>query len=79
MIFTKAGRVISVIAVIFGMLRIVLGISAANSSDPNAFAARYIGSVTSGEAIDQGIEYLLFGVVLGVLTDISKAVGRNNE
>jgi hypothetical protein len=40
-------------------------------------AKRYLGSATSGEAIDHGLMVALFGIVLGILVTIGKSVTRS--
>lgn len=77
MIFTKAGREIAWLAVAFGGLRIALGFGLAGG---NAEAARlYLGSATTGEAIDQGLMLVVFGIALGILTEISRSVAAKSE
>ena len=76
MFFTKAGRVIAWLALIFGVARIALGLVVAQSGDPS-LASRYLGSGTSGQAIDQGLYVLIFGIIVGVLTDISRSLAGN--
>jgi hypothetical protein len=66
------GQVIAWLAVVVGGGRIITGFSLAGSGDP-ASIARYLGSDTTGEAIDQGLMLVVFGVALGILTEISKA------
>lgn len=75
MVFTKLGRILAVLAIAFGVLRIVMAIAVLSSEDPGS-AARYLGSKTTGQAIDQGIYTIVFGILVGVLTDISRSVAR---
>jgi hypothetical protein len=73
MFFTRAGRVVAWLAIIFGVLRIALALFVVQSGDPS-LVPRYLGSGTTGQAIDQGLYVLIFGIVVGVLTDISRSV-----
>lgn len=77
MIFTKVGRVIAWLAVAFGGLRIALGFGLAGGSAEAA--QRYLGSATTGEAIDQGLMLVVFGIAIGILTDISRSVMAKSE
>jgi hypothetical protein len=42
-------------------------------------AQRYLGSATTGEAIDQGLMLVVFGIAIGILTDISRSVMAKSE
>ncbi|WP_120635330.1 hypothetical protein [Ruegeria sp. EL01] len=70
MIFTKLGRILAVLAIAFGVLRIVMAITVLFSEDPGS-TARYLGSKTTGQAIDQGLYTIVFGILVGVLTDVT--------
>lgn len=70
MFFTKVGQVIAWLAFVFGLLRAGMGIVLALNGIPSA---RYLGSASTGEAIDQGVIIMAIGVALGVLYEISKA------
>ena len=73
------GNVISKLAMIMGAIRFCVGFWIASMEDPEtrAFAtARYLGSGTSGDAIDQGIYVFLFGLILGLLAKIAKSTAR---
>ena len=77
MFFTKAGQVIAWLAVVFGGLRIALGFGLAGGNP--AAAQRYLGSATTGDAIDQGLMLVVFGIAIGILTDISRSVAAKSE
>ncbi len=70
------GRIIAWALVIFGSLRVGTGYYVASSfEDPEAFAAasaRYLGTRTSGEAIDQGLILIAVGVAFGLLARIAR-------
>ena len=70
------GTWISRIALILGILRLSLGFFVAFAFDTRegmiAASKRYLGTSTSGEAIDQGMYMIIVGVVIGLLTRIAK-------
>lgn len=74
MLFTTLGRIAATLIFLFGVSRIVIGFSVAGSEELAANAARYLGSSTTGEAIDGGFLMILIALSLGVLTDISRNV-----
>jgi len=73
MFFTRAGRIVAWLAIIFGAFRIALALFVVQSGDPS-LVPRYLGSGTTAQAIDQAFYVLIFGIVVGVLTDISLSV-----
>lgn len=81
MFFTKIGRVIAWLAFVFGALRVVMGFLVATITTSNeamvAASKRYLSASTSGEAIDAGVELLVFGVAIGILVEISLKIGRD--
>jgi len=83
MIFTLLGKVIAWLALIVGSLRVGMGFWIASIDDPVRYAfavKRYLGSVSSsGEAIDRGMYTVLFGIALGVLTEISTSVRKRRD
>ena len=76
MIFTRLGAIIAYIGLGMGILRVAMGIFIATMfDDANSYAAaskRYLGSASTGEAIDTGVFYIVVSVALGVLCEISK-------
>jgi len=72
MFFTKLARIIAILALAFGIARVSIGFYVAfiePKEAREAAGARYIGSKSSGEAIDQGIYIILFAVALGKLAE----------
>jgi len=63
MILTRIGQVVAWLAFVFGLVSTALGFIAVFGSVPT--------EVITGKLIDNGIISLLFGLCLGVLTDIS--------
>ena len=78
MLFTKLGRGLAILALILGLFTIFLGVFVASMDDPvqrAAVTARYgIGSV--GKQINSGLYTVVFGIALGVVTDISRSLTR---
>lgn len=75
------GNVVAWLALILGVMRAGMGLFVASGDDAESrafMAARYLGSATSGEAIDQGLKVALFGLVLGILVKIGRSLSRRN-
>lgn len=66
------------LAVALGGLRVALGFGLAIGGD-QAAAHRYIGSGTTGDAINEGMLLLALGIALGILTDISRSVAGRSD
>lgn len=77
MFFTNAGRIVAWLSVALGAVQIGLGLLVASSPDPTAAARRYLGSEYSGVAIDEGLLAIVFGIGLGILTEISRSLASN--
>lgn len=78
MFFTKLGRVIAWLLVIVGSFRAVLAFAIAFTTGQNT-SPMYLGSKTTGEVIDAGILYVLIGVVVGMVAEISRSVAAKAE
>ncbi|MER8970947.1 MULTISPECIES: hypothetical protein [unclassified Mesorhizobium] len=78
MFFTKLGRVIAWVLVILGGFRAVLAFTIAFTTD-QTMAPRYLGSSSTGEAIDKGLLYFLVGVAVGMVAEISRSVAVKME
>ena len=74
MTYTKAGRILAVLAISLGVLRILTAILVLMSDDPVGAARAILGSKTTGQAIDQGLYAIVFGILVGILTDMSKSL-----
>ncbi len=74
MLFTVLGRAAATLMLLLAIFRIAVGFMVAGSDDPVSAAARYLGSATSGQAIDGGIELIFYALVLGTLTEISRTL-----
>jgi hypothetical protein len=75
--FLWVGNVVAWLALIVGVLRAVMGVFVVWNPDSPWMAKRYLGSATSGEAINHGLMVALFGIVLGILVTIGKSVTRS--
>lgn len=75
MFFTRIGKAIAHLIFWFSTFRVALGLVGAylspDQESNRAFAGRYLAAATTGEAINQGLTYILFALALGVLTEIS--------
>ncbi len=74
MIFTKLCRIIAFLAVAFGVLRLGMGIYLATTYEPGTDLSLFIGRRTTGQVIDEGLLAIVAGIVLGTLSDISRAL-----
>ena len=77
MTFTSWGRLVAILAVLLGLLRIGTAVVVLMSDDPQTAARSLLGSSTTGAAIDQALYVIIFGICLGVLTDISRALQKD--
>ncbi len=71
----KLGLILAWILVFFGGLRTAMGfyVAFAFTAEQNAFASgRYLGTINSGEAINQGMVMLVVGVAVGLLVKIAQ-------
>lgn len=77
MIFTRLGTIIAYVGLGLGILRVAMGFFIAtvfNDADSYVAASkRYLGSASTGEAIDSGVFYIVVSVALGVVCEISKS------
>jgi hypothetical protein len=82
MFFTRAARILSILALVFGFLRVLMGLAIANSWTGlpyEAALARYSTASSSGEIIDKGILAIVFAVALGTLAEIGLAVRKRHD
>jgi hypothetical protein len=75
--YTKSGRVVAGILLVIGISSVAIGLGVAAGIIVEPEPGRYLVSKTSGEAIDRGLYYVFIAICLGVLTDISKSVTKN--
>ncbi|WP_285294494.1 hypothetical protein [Aureimonas altamirensis] len=60
---------------VWSVIRTGLAITIAFSQNEE-LGRRYLGSMTTGEAIDSGFKVMAASIVLGILCEISRAVRR---
>ena len=77
-IFSHVARILAILGAIFGVLRVLVGLSVANGwMGLTAYHLdRYTTAATTGDAIDTGIYVILATVVLGTLSEIGLALRR---
>ncbi len=80
MFFTRIGRILAHLIFWSSALRLAIAFGIAfltPDMESNTFASRrYLAAATSGEAINEAVIYLLLGIALGVLCEISsKRIG----
>ncbi len=75
MFFTRIGKVIAHLMFGFSVIHIAIAFAGAfgtaDMESNRAFASRYLSAATTGEAINEGMMYILLAVALGVLCEIS--------
>ena len=70
MFFTKTARVLAIVALVFGLLNILMGLSVVGV-EPKEDRVLILGSKSPGQVIDRGIYTILFAIALGTLAEIS--------
>jgi hypothetical protein len=79
MFFVRIGTVLAWLGLVLGVARMAMGFFVANAGDAEtraAVAARYLGSISPGEAIDRGALYIVFAIALGILAKIGRSVSE---
>ncbi len=79
MVFTTLGRVVAILAFVFGLIGVLMGLAVPTGNLVEPEPGYYLGTRTSGEAIDRGIYKILFAIILGVLTDISRSLAKSSS
>ena len=72
--YTNIARVIAGIVIVMGISGIAMGLSIATGFFVEPEPGRYIGTHTTGEVIDKGTYYIIFGVTLGMFTEVSRSL-----
>ena len=81
MFFSKSARVVAILAVVFGLFRVLMGFTVAGIEPKEAredVRAHYFGSKSTGQAIDHGIYTILFAIALGTLAEISFSLRKGS-
>lgn len=76
--YTKLGRVVAALALMVGVFHLALGVGIASGFLPEASRA-YLGNKTTGETIDQSVYVIVFAIILGILTEISRSLVEIRE
>jgi hypothetical protein len=82
MFFTRLGYVVVGLALIAGIWNVAGGLMIATGvigPHEEALARIFPSASTSGEVIDKGIYRIIFGIVLGILTEISSALRAQSK
>jgi hypothetical protein len=79
MFYTTLGRIVAGLSFGLGILGIVMGLTIATGVVVEPSPGAYVGAKTTGQWIDRGIYMLVFAIILGVLTDISRSVAQLNS
>ena len=81
MFFSHGARVIAILGVLLGILRVLMGLAIANGwggLSPDDLAL-YTTKATTGEIIDQGVYVFLAALALGTLAEIGLAIRKINS
>jgi hypothetical protein len=73
MFFTKFSAGVAWLTVILSVFQIVVGIAIATLGSPET-ARDIFGSRGTGRAIDQGMIWLVVGLALGMVSEMSRAI-----
>ena len=79
MLFCKTARFLGILGVLFGALRVGMGILGIYSEQPIEFAKMYLGNVTTGEAIDEGLYRILVSIVIGAIGEIGLQLAKPRQ
>jgi hypothetical protein len=78
MFFVRMGQLTAYLAFAYGVFRTAVGIMLA-VYDRQELAGRYFAVENTGEVIDKGLQYLLFGIVMGILCHIAVSVAQGRR
>ncbi|GHB47690.1 hypothetical protein GCM10007094_41220 [Pseudovibrio japonicus] len=79
MIFAKLSRIAAYLCLIFGSSQVVLGLIGGSTANYEAFARRYLGTETTGEAIDRGLLAIGLAIVFGAIWEICSHLKQIND
>ncbi|WP_299816997.1 hypothetical protein [uncultured Roseibium sp.] len=74
MLFTRLGKIAAYLALLVGGMEFLVGLGVAFEFIVEPTPGRYLGSRTPGQAIDRGTLIILFAIVLGIVTEISRSL-----
>ncbi|MBO9467121.1 hypothetical protein J7443_17900 [Tropicibacter sp. R15_0] len=76
----KSGNFLALALIVLGGWKVLMGLFVAIYLDGSEAATKaYLGSGTTGEQIDQGILWLVAGVVVGLIAKIARNTTKNSE
>ena len=78
MFFVRMGKLTATLAFGYGVFRTAVGIILA-IYDKHELARRYFAAENTGEVINKGLQYLLFGIVMGILCHIAVSVAQGRS
>jgi hypothetical protein len=79
MIYTRLGALVALVAMVVGVMLFVCGMLIATESvgPYEETLARYFPRASSsGQIIDKGMYYTLFGIAFGILTEIAANIAK---
>lgn len=76
--FSYAARLVAIVALVSGIWQMALGLVISTGYlDPDLLSQ--FTTASSGQAIDEGLYWIMFGVALGTLAEIGLAVRKRRE
>ena len=76
-LYINATRVLAPLIIIFGAISLLMGLGVASGIIIEPEPGRYLGSNTSGQAIDKGIYRIIAGIVVGAIGEIGNFLFKN--
>lgn len=70
--FTTIGRVVAGVTIVLGIFVFAMGLIA--MGNPDGFVQNYPETLTPDRQIESGLTLAFFGLILGVLSDISRSL-----
>ncbi|MBB4189360.1 hypothetical protein GGE07_006042 [Sinorhizobium terangae] len=77
--FSYAARLVAIVALVAGLWQIVLGLVISTGYLDPDLVSRFTTVSSLGEAIDEGLYWIMFAVALGTLAEIGLAVRKRRE
>jgi len=76
--FARLTKIAAILALILGVLGTIMGFVVAFEllGPRDVMGPRYLGSTTSGEAIDRGIRYIVIGLLMGTVAEIASVLRK---
>ncbi|WP_331374859.1 hypothetical protein [Sinorhizobium chiapasense] len=77
--FSYAARLVAIVALVAGIWEIMLGLVISTGYLDPDFLSRFTTASSSGQAIDEGLYWIVFAVALGTLAEIGLAVRKGRQ